>query len=577
MSTAAPPAPGRRDHTPRSDRAATPPRRAEGIELCGEYEDSGFKVAPWLVRRSDGQVLQLSHLLYLIAEAADGTRDLAAIAEQVSEAYGRRVSSDNVDHLVNSRLRPLGVLASADGTSPKLQRSSQLLALNLRKGVVPPGAVNTVTAVLRPLFLPPVLLAVLVGIATADAWLFGMHGVAQAMRQLLYQPALLVVVLGLVIAAAALHECGHATGLRYGGGTPGVMGAGVYIVWPAFYTDVTDSYRLSKGGRLRTDLGGVYFNLIFMLGLFGVYAVTHLEPLLAVIALLHIEVLHQFMPFLRLDGYYIVSDLVGVPDLFARLKPTLTSLLPWRPTDASVDQLKPWVRAAVTAWVILTIPLILYVYAMLIVHAPRILATAWDSMTQQGSHALTSFAHGAIGAGLLAGLQAVLLALPTVGLVYTLARTVRRLGGGLWRSTDGRPVLRGTAVAVVAGALLLLAAAWLPRGNYRPIQPGDRGTFQGGLASVSTTVRHGVTPAQWDQPPAQPAGAATPTPEPSPGASPTPVPAAADSTAAPTPSPHLAPRATAPASPSPAATGAAATPTAAPASAAPQPTATSTP
>ena len=38
------------------------------------------------------------------------------------------------------------------------------------------------------------------------------------------------------------------------------MGTGLYLVWPAFYTDVTDSYRLGRAGRLRTDLGGLYFN-----------------------------------------------------------------------------------------------------------------------------------------------------------------------------------------------------------------------------------------------------------------------------------------------------------------------------
>ena len=30
--------------------------------------------------------------------------------------------------------------------------------------------------------------------------------------------------------------------------TPGAMGAGLYLFWPAFYTDVTDSYRLGRGG-----------------------------------------------------------------------------------------------------------------------------------------------------------------------------------------------------------------------------------------------------------------------------------------------------------------------------------------
>ena len=46
------------------------------------------------------------------------------------------------------------------------------------------------------------------------------------------------------------------------GPRPGAMGAGLYIVWPAFYTDVTDTYRLGRGGRLRTDLGGLYFNAV---------------------------------------------------------------------------------------------------------------------------------------------------------------------------------------------------------------------------------------------------------------------------------------------------------------------------
>ena len=47
------------------------------------------------------------------------------------------------------------------------------------------------------------------------------------------------------------------------------MGVGIYIVWPAFYTDITDAYRLGKGGRLRADLGGMYFNAIFALAVGG--------------------------------------------------------------------------------------------------------------------------------------------------------------------------------------------------------------------------------------------------------------------------------------------------------------------
>ena len=48
------------------------PSLADGVELIGVYEGSGFKEPPHIVRRADGQVIQLSKLLFLVAEAADG-------------------------------------------------------------------------------------------------------------------------------------------------------------------------------------------------------------------------------------------------------------------------------------------------------------------------------------------------------------------------------------------------------------------------------------------------------------------------------------------------------------------------
>jgi len=38
------------------------PRLADGVELLGEYKDSGYSQPPSLVRRPDGQVIQMSAL-----------------------------------------------------------------------------------------------------------------------------------------------------------------------------------------------------------------------------------------------------------------------------------------------------------------------------------------------------------------------------------------------------------------------------------------------------------------------------------------------------------------------------------
>ncbi|MDX6724829.1 MAG: putative peptide zinc metalloprotease protein, partial [Solirubrobacteraceae bacterium] len=283
MATDTPPAAARPEDPSPTGAPEPPPRLADGIELVGEYPDSGFKEPPYIARRSDGQVIQLPKLLFQLAEHVDGRRSYEEIGDALSHAIGRGVTGDMVKMLADEQLRPLGVLAAPDGSSPPLQKADPLLALNFRTAVIPEGFTRVLTTIFRPLFLPPVVIAVVAGLLALDYWLLFEHGIAASLRAAIYNPALLLGLLGCVVLATAFHEIGHATACRYGGAKPGVMGVGIYIVWPAFYTDVTDAYRLGRGGRLRTDLGGVYFNAIFALATAGLYVATGFEPLLLVI------------------------------------------------------------------------------------------------------------------------------------------------------------------------------------------------------------------------------------------------------------------------------------------------------
>ncbi len=454
------------------------------MELIGESAGSGYKEPPALARRGDGQVIQLTRLLYLVAKASDGQRDEAAIAEAVSEEFGRSVSADNVRTLVEEKLRPLGVLAAADGSSPKLEKPDPLLALKFRKAIIPERASMRVASLFKPLFFPPVVLAALVGLVVFDAWLFLSHGVAAAFRQSAETPAIVVPVMALVVLAAAWHEFGHAAGCAYGGARPGAMGAGIYLVYPAFYTDVTDSYRLGRAGRLRTDLAGVYFNCLFILAIAGLYALTGWEALILVIVVSHIDAARQLLPFLRLDGYYIVADLTGVPDLFSRLKPILVSSMPWKKADPKVKELKLWARIVVTVWVLLVIPLLLLQLLLLLLHAPRIFATAWTSLGEKTDAASAAFSGGDF-IGVASGVfQSVILVLPLIGITLTFLRLGGRGGRRLWRATEGKPLgrlLAGVAMAAVAGGL---AYTWLPNGDYEPIRKGEKGTLGEGIAAI---------------------------------------------------------------------------------------------
>jgi putative peptide zinc metalloprotease protein len=484
------------DQAPPSEGAPTEkPKLADGIELIGEYEGSGFKEAPYIARRADGQVIQLAPLLYMIAELANGRRTNEEIAAAVSEAIKRGVSADNVRQLVEERLRPLGVIAGAGGSEPELQKADPMLALKLRAALVPEGVVNAITKVFKPLFWPPVIVAVIGGLVALCVWLFAYHGIAQSMREVLYSPALLMLMLGLVILSAAFHECGHATACAYGGARPGAMGAGLYIVWPAFYTDVTDAYRLNKAGRLRTDLGGIYFNAIFILLTGAAYFLTGYEPLLLIIPFQLLEIVHQLLPFIRLDGYYIVSDLTGVPDMFSRIKPTLASLLPWKKTSDGVKELKPWVRVAVTLYVLSVVPLLLFMFGLMVINAPRIFSTAYDSFFVQYHKVQHAFDGGSAINGVIGIFQMLILVLPAIGIVATFWMIGRRVFGAVWSRTEGQPAARGAFIVASATAAAFLAYTWWPNGEYRPIQPGEKGTIQGAVQQFAkvSTGRPGLT------------------------------------------------------------------------------------
>ncbi len=412
-----------------------PPRLAEGVELIGEFTGSGFEEAPYIARRSDGQIVQIGKLFYIVAEEIDGESSYDEIAERATERAQRELDGELAQYIVDEKLRPVGLVATEDGAQRELSK------------------------------------------------LF--HGIAQSLRDTLYRPAFILLTLGLVIISAAFHECGHATACRYGGARPGKMGVGLYLVWPAFYTDVTDAYRLNKAGRLRTDLGGVYFNAIFILLTAGAYFATGFEPLLLIIPIQHAEILHQFLPVVRLDGYYIVSDLAGVPDMFQRIGPTLKSLLPWRRAEPTVAGLKRWVRVAVSAYVLTLVPLLLFVLAITVMNVPRILATSWDSGTLEYRKIEHAVDAGSRLSAVVGCIQLAVLVLVPVGLLLTLVQLGRKVAERAWKTTDDRPAARAALVVVAASAAAFAAYTWLPSAVYRPIQPSEKGTLVGAFKQLS--------------------------------------------------------------------------------------------
>lgn len=465
-----------------------PARRADGVQLIGEMAGSGYREPPALARRGDGQTVQLTPILYLLLEAIDGRRDHEELAARLSDALGRHVTADNVRTLVDTKLQHTGLLVDPDGSQPVAPKSNPLLALKFKYAITDPEKTNRVTGPFARLFHPVLVVAILTGFLTICWWLFFVKGLASAAHEAFDKPALLVLVFLVTVLSAGFHEFGHAAAARRGGSTPGVMGAGIYLVWPAFYTDVTDSYRLGRGGRLRTDLGGLYFNAIVAIAIVGIWWATGYDALLLVVATQVIQMMRQLTPLVRFDGYHVLADLTGVPDLFHRIKPTLLGLLPWKWGSPESRVLKPWARAVVTLWVAVVVPVLAFMLFTIVVALPRILGTAWAGLAEQQSMLAQAFGDADV-IGVAAHVLAMMaVAFPILAIALILGRLVRSGARSVWKRTDGKPIRRSGSALLATVLVAGLIAVWWPQdGTYRPIQAYERGTLTDAAQAVPLT------------------------------------------------------------------------------------------
>ncbi len=87
------------------------------------------------------------------------------------------------------------------------------------------------------------------------------------------------------------------------------------------------------------------------------------------------EVVRQLLPFVRLDGYWLLADLTGIPDFFSQ-----TGLVMNGMTAAA---LKPWARTCFLAYLAVTIPLLVVLFVLIVLGFPRLLLMTWTAMQHQ--------------------------------------------------------------------------------------------------------------------------------------------------------------------------------------------------
>jgi putative peptide zinc metalloprotease protein len=410
------------------------PRLSPDVRLVGEQLDTGFRERQWLVER-DGRFLQVSELLYRILERADGRHGIEEIARGATESTPWTVTPAHVREIVESKLAPAGLVTADENVRRVRRQPRSPLSVSARKVLLGPRALEPVTAALRFLYAPAVLVAVLGGLVAAHLWLYLGHGIGGPITDVLVHPALVLAATLIFIVTTMVHELGHASALRYGGGRTRGIGVGVYLVYPVFFTDTTDAYRLGRWARVRVDLGGFYFQLIAAAGLVGLATISGQEWLLFPVLVINFEALRQLLfPFVRLDGYWLFADLAGIPDFFSHVAPFVRSLLPGSLRRGSaLPALRRATKGILLGYVVAVVPILGLLVHQLVTSAPRFFATAWSSFEAQR----IGVAH-ALGTGDIAGAagslgQLLILATPalttTLLTLVTVTWVANRLAG----------------------------------------------------------------------------------------------------------------------------------------------------
>lgn len=119
----------------------------------------------------------------------------------------------------------------------------------------------------------------------------------------------------LMAFSSLVHEIGHAAACRHYGMPHGNIGLGLYLNLPVFYTDVTHVWKLSRRQRCVVNFGGVYFQMLLLIPLLTAAIIDGNGLMDYMILLMNFNFALTLNPFFKFDGYWMMTDLLGIANL----------------------------------------------------------------------------------------------------------------------------------------------------------------------------------------------------------------------------------------------------------------------
>ncbi len=319
------------------------------LRLHAEVHRQRTRRGVWYVLRDHqtGHHFRVSAAAHALVALMDGQRTVGEIVARLARHMGseRPSHGEAVRLLVQLHQSDLLAtplppnLAELDRRAGK-QASRQLWGrlrnpLAIRIPLWDPDRFLTATLPVARVLCHPIVLAMALCVVFTGAVLAAMNAAALAsnVADRVFAAGNVLPMLLLYPLAKALHEAGHAYAVKLGGGDVHEIGVMILVLFPVPYVDASGAAGFPDAWRrITVSAAGMMVELV--LAGFASIAWTVLEPGIARATALDIMVLcgvstlaFNGNPLLRFDGYYVLSDLIAVPNLDTRSRKQLTYLL----------------------------------------------------------------------------------------------------------------------------------------------------------------------------------------------------------------------------------------------------------